>query len=177
MKNKTKDKIMTGFNHLISHHSFDNITVAMICDQAGISRATFYRYFKDKYDVMNTNYIIVLNNAIDPHICHNFKEIYYNLFKTGQKELSFLKNAFETLGANSFHRFIHDYSYNIALEITKQNRNGLGFSERERLQMDLYCHGCSYMYEKWIDGDYSLNCQQAADAIYRMMPDSLKFHW
>lgn len=177
MKNKTKNQILTSFNQLISRYSFENITVAMICDRANVSRATFYRHFKDKYDVMNTNYVKVLNEAIDPKICHNFKEIYYHLFQVGQKELSFLKNAFETLGANSFHRFIHDYSYNTALEITKQNRYGIGFSEEERLQMDLFCHGCSFIYEKWITGNYSLSCQQASEALYNIMPDSLKFHW
>lgn len=52
MENKTKDIILEAFNSLIEKKAFDKITVQMILDEAGIGRATFYRYFKDKYDMM-----------------------------------------------------------------------------------------------------------------------------
>ncbi|MBR5991226.1 MAG: TetR/AcrR family transcriptional regulator, partial [Clostridia bacterium] len=56
MPYRTKNDILVAFNTLAEKKGFERITVQMIADEAGISRATFYRYFKDKYDVMNFNY-------------------------------------------------------------------------------------------------------------------------
>ena len=61
----TKDRILSAFNQLASHRDFDAITVFQIAQKAGVSRATFYRHFKDKYDVMNYNYSSLLEKHIE----------------------------------------------------------------------------------------------------------------
>ena len=40
------------------------ITVADIIAEADVSKATFYRYFHDKYDVMNSNYKELLDGMM-----------------------------------------------------------------------------------------------------------------
>ena len=53
---KTYNKIFNAFNKLIQTKSFDDITVLEICQKANVSTSSFYRHYKDKYDVMNDNY-------------------------------------------------------------------------------------------------------------------------
>ncbi len=48
---KTKRRIIRAFIHLMQHTDFESITVKKICDEAEISRGSFYNHFKDKYDV------------------------------------------------------------------------------------------------------------------------------
>ena len=43
---RTKMKIM----HAVDK-SLDRVTISEICEKAGISRQTFYRHFKSKYDI------------------------------------------------------------------------------------------------------------------------------
>lgn len=43
---RTKMKILHAVNK-----SLDKITIAEICENAGISRQTFYRHFESKYDI------------------------------------------------------------------------------------------------------------------------------
>lgn len=173
---RTKNSIIEGFNSLISRCDFDKITVEMIAKEAGVSHATFYRYFRDKYDVMNANYKNLLDYYATPERCGNYQELYCNLFRAAL-DWRDIQNAFESIGINSFSTFIYEYSYNTALEITKQNRNGRGFTEAERLQFDVYCKGISYMYERWIKGQYDLTPEDAAEALYKMMPESLSGYW
>lgn len=45
--------IQAGFE-ILSRKSIDNITVGEISSRAGYTRSTFYEYFKDKYDVVET---------------------------------------------------------------------------------------------------------------------------
>lgn len=47
---KTKRAILHAFETLMQEKRFDDITVNDICDQAEISRTTFYHYYIDKYD-------------------------------------------------------------------------------------------------------------------------------
>jgi len=41
-----------GFRHLVLKKNFEKLTVAEICEQANVSRKTFYTYFKDKNDII-----------------------------------------------------------------------------------------------------------------------------
>ncbi|KMY44351.1 hypothetical protein AC622_08900 [Bacillus sp. FJAT-27916] len=47
-----KEKLITGFRDLVLKKNFEKLTVAEICEQANVSRKTFYTYFKDKNDIM-----------------------------------------------------------------------------------------------------------------------------
>ena len=49
----TKGIIIEAMKQLLAEQRFDKITVQNIIDRAHCSRGTFYRHFKDKYDIMN----------------------------------------------------------------------------------------------------------------------------
>ena len=45
-------KIFNALEKLLQEEELDSITVREICEEADVGRATFYAYFKDKYDVV-----------------------------------------------------------------------------------------------------------------------------
>ena len=47
----------------------------------------------------------------------------------------------------------------------------------EALQTDVLCYGISYMYQKWTLGQYPLSADEAADALFAIMPESLRDDW
>lgn len=49
---KTREALYTALSSLLGNHYFEKITVTDICEQALVSRATFYTYFLDKYDML-----------------------------------------------------------------------------------------------------------------------------
>ncbi|GEK29111.1 TetR/AcrR family transcriptional regulator [Furfurilactobacillus siliginis] len=49
---RTQLDILTALKILLQTHPFDQITIAMICEQALIHHSTFYRYFTDKYALL-----------------------------------------------------------------------------------------------------------------------------
>lgn len=59
---RTKKIIIIAFQDLLYSNMFDSITINDICKKAMIHRSSFYRYFKDKYDLLNefTDYLSVL---------------------------------------------------------------------------------------------------------------------
>lgn len=174
---RTQKAIVDAFNTLISKYNFEKISVDMIIREADISRSTFYRYFRDKYDVMNVNYKNLLDYYVSPERCKNYRDLYYHLFRAAREGWKYLENAFNSTGINSFSNYIYEYSYETALSITKTNRDGQGFTLTEELQFDVFCYGISEMYKNWVFEKYAIDASDAADALYEMMPESLKHYW
>ena len=177
MLNRTMTAILNAFNRLIVQHDFQKISVEMIMKEADVSRSTFYRYFKDKYEVMNTNFKCLLDYYVDPARSHNYRDLCYHLFEYAQDNLKIFRRALETTGFNSFSNFIYEYSYQTALAVTKSNRNGVGFSPAEELQVDVFCNGICAVYKNLVYQQYKIDASTAADALYEMMPESLKHYW
>ena len=177
MVHRTYHAIIDAFNRLLRENDFHKISVEMIMEKATVSRSTFYRYFKDKYDVMNANYKNLLDYYVSPEHSSNYRDLCYHLFKYGQENLMMFKNALNSTGFNSFRNFIYEYSYETALAITRSNRNGSGFTPVEELQVDVFCNGICAVYKNMVYQRYEINPSDAADALYEMMPASLKHYW
>ncbi len=52
MKDKTKKRIKTALAELLGAEPFESLTVTKVCENAGITRASFYKYFKNTADVL-----------------------------------------------------------------------------------------------------------------------------
>lgn len=173
----TEKNIISAFNRLISKNNFDKITVSMIISEANISRSTFYRYFKDKYDVMNANYKLIIDFYLSNYQCHNYRDMFYYLFDTIQTSWKSLSRLFESTGINSFGNFIATYSYDTALNITKINRSGNGFTQKEAAQAKVFCFAVSEAFKEWIVGEFKLSSSEIADLLFEIAPPTLKYYW
>lgn len=177
MPDRTRRDIVEAFNKLIVTRPFDQITIVEIAREAHVGKSTFYRYFSDRYDVMNYNYKKLLDQYVADENISNYRDLYYNLYLSGHDLLSKISGSFKSSGVNSFENFIYMYSRDTVVRITRMNRNGEGLSEAERMQLDVYCYGIAQMYRIWIAGKYDLDPSEAADKLYEMMPETLKHYW
>ena len=74
---RTELDILLALNRLIIRTDMNNITTEKIVQEAKISRATFYRYFKDKYDVLNRNYKELLDSCLNQS--SNYRELFFRM--------------------------------------------------------------------------------------------------
>lgn len=80
MKNgrrRTKDKLKTAFFTLLEEKPYSKITVTEIIEEAGVSRTSFYRHYKDVFDMydkiceeiidslVSEFTLVVLDNGVD----------------------------------------------------------------------------------------------------------------
>ena len=66
MKRKTAKEILAdSFLELAQNIPIDRITVREIAENCGYSQATFYRQFRDKYDLIAWNYIKDLEKILE----------------------------------------------------------------------------------------------------------------
>ena len=85
MPHRTKREIVSAFNRLVEKHGFDKTTVDMIVREAEISRATFYRYFKDKYEVMTYNYKNLIDANNNPETIQTLEDLFV-IFPIGMNQ-------------------------------------------------------------------------------------------
>lgn len=60
----TKMILLEAVKTLVEKGKFQTMTVQDILDEAEVSRATFYKYFRDKYDITNNYYVYYANKEI-----------------------------------------------------------------------------------------------------------------
>ena len=142
--------------------------------EAHVSTSSFYRHYKDKYDVMNNNYKRIIDQYMHSSQNHNYEDVFINLFNMS-KELHYLKNAFDYTGINSLGDFIYQYSYNTVIEMCKIKN--IQFEDKDFLLLDVFCGGASIMYQHYILGKFDLSPQQAGKTLYQMFPDVFKISW
>ena len=53
----TKELLAESFKELTTAKAINKITIANITDNCGMAQATFYRHFKDKYDLISWIYV------------------------------------------------------------------------------------------------------------------------
>lgn len=176
MKELTKDHILKSFNRLLREHPFEDITVKQIIEASGISKSTFYRYYLDKYDVMNYNYKKRLDHWVRSQNCKSWRELYRRIFRATEIDRKREKNAFSYVGANSYSAFLYDYSYEMIEQITTISR-GHPLTREEKLQLSLFCYGGIALDVDWINHKIDCTTEEIAEQVYLAMPATLRDEW
>lgn len=129
MKNrKLKQHIFDVALKLMNQIGFDNITIRMICQEAGISTGMFYQHFANKEDLLSYYYEeaqdrfddVVNRKLAGKEIREQLIEFYVWLFRfTSELGVDFCRNFFNSknkvMNTNIFHNRIIDIT-NRAME-------------------------------------------------------------
>lgn len=176
----TKKRILKAFNTVCASHDFLRITVDDIVQTAGVSRATFYRHFRDKYDVMNYNYTNLLNRALSLQGNVTMESLFAAMLKAGRLQRNEFSVLFGTYGPESLREYICAYSRKVARNIyetgdicgekTFKHR----MNERQEAELNFFCHGAAAFFEEWIRGNYEMSAEEAAAMMYQFLPEDLK---
>lgn len=78
----TKILIRKAFTELLTHKPIQSISIKELCDQAGISRGTFYAHYVDIYDLLE---------KIENEMLHDFEVALEPLFHANAQDITPLK--------------------------------------------------------------------------------------
>ena len=117
-----KDTIRKEFERLVVEKQNLKFNIQDICDGSCISRQTFYRYYRDKYEIIEE---IVRYDLVDPlyPLMDNRVEpvdILENWYITLLKKKSFYTIIMKEQGQNSFFESLIKYIYELELVCLKQ---------------------------------------------------------
>ena len=106
-----KHALAEGLRTIMRKTPFDNISVVDICNESAVSRRSFYRYFKDKYELLNWTYydafLYMFDDKKTPHAISLYPHVCRHLYL----DREFYLNAFDVKGQNSFREYCTERLY------------------------------------------------------------------
>ena len=178
MKRKTAKEILTAsFQELAAVKRVDKITIQEIVDNCGYSPATFYRNFKDKYDLIAWEHAGAVAEIVGQTSADNYpwKQTLYDGARLYHENKDYLANLLQhTSGYESFTRYMVQINYS-ALEKYVLSVNGnQKLTREETTSAKMYCHGVVGLACEWILGQINATVEEIAEVYELSIPEPLK---
>ena len=178
MKRKTAKEILTAsFQELAAVKSIDKITIQEIVDNCGYSPATFYRNFKDKYDLIAWEHTRAVAEIVG-RVGENgyvWKQTLFDGARMYHDKKEYLANLLKhTSGHDYFMRYMAQINCS-ALEKYIFSVNGSRkLTHDEMMYIKIYCFGLVGLACEWIMGQINTTIDEIAKIYERSIPEPLK---
>lgn len=158
---------------LMNHQSLDKITVTDIVEMSGKTRQTFYRYFRDKYDLVNWYFEVLADKSfLQIGNSETLREGLIKKFQFIYNDRVFFKEAFKSKDYNN----VENYDYNCILTFYQniiKRKLGNNIPSDIEFLLEMYCHGSITMTVDWATGGYKLKPEELADMLIEALPPKL----
>ena len=164
--NSTKVAFFQAFRELIYEKPVSGISVSEIADRARISKATFYRHFRDKYEVMNFHHGEYLES--NPIFSGDYREGTCKLLAFFLRHQKYYSAIVKYQGQNSFTESLYDLCFqDLKKRICPQE-------ELMELEIRHYCHGYAALVNDWIAKGCKGSPEQLSQALFNAMPQTIR---
>lgn len=165
---RTKQIIINAIKNLLEKHTFENITVQDIVDEAGVSKPTFYRYFQSKYDLAASVFSeSITKNMLMQYNGSNYEEFQNMVFEIIKENRKYLRRVMKNSGPESFYEFLIKYISESYMQHGKERFGVTSFSEEQLFKIDMVSGSWVRCIKKWVDDD----CKTPVDVLNIWMED------
>ena len=174
----TTDRVMAeAMLSLMEKESIDELSPSRIIEASGISRSTFYRRYKDKYDLLNQIYQWLLDGTMmKVPGGSSFKNAFYILYETLRAYPVFFRNALSSCEPNALRWYILDRIYEMYEQILRAEGIDMSRPYYQLLitgflngAMELTCRWAQNGMKEDIDLLYRINFDLMPNEIQRIM--------
>ena len=177
MKRKTaKDILADSFRELAETRPIDKITVKEIAANCGYSSATFYRQFKDKYDLIAWEYTHSVASIMEQINTDDYpwNRTLLDGMLSYMERKDYLANLFlHTEGQDSFIRYMTGINCDALRNYILKASGMSELDQTTEMYIRIYCLGTVNMTCEWILGKYDVTPEQLADIFEQSLPAPL----
>ena len=178
MKRKTAKEILAAsFQELAQEKSIDKITIQEIVDNCGYSPATFYRNFRDKYDLIAWDHTRAIAEIVDRIGAEDYvwKQTLYDGARLYSEKKDYLANLLKhTSGHESFRRYMSEINCSALEKYILSVNGGRALTHEEMMFVKIYCHGIVGLACEWILGEIDSTIEEVAEVYEQSIPEPLK---
>jgi AcrR family transcriptional regulator len=170
---KMKYKLAAGMKELMKHYPVEKITVKQIADQCDVTRPTFYRHFKDKYDLVNWHFDKLAQKSFrQMGISLTLRESLIKKFEFIKGEGEFFAAAFSCESQNCLMEYDYECIYQFYSDLIRKKRKQ-DISEETDFLLRMYCRGSISMTVEWATKGMKMSPEQMADQLIEALPAKL----
>lgn len=178
MKRKTaRDIIVESFRELAQKKTVDKITIQNIVDNCGYSSATFYRQFRDKYDLIAWAYSQDLEKILDKidFAEKGWKECLLAAAFYYKEHREYLSNLLlHTSGYDAFVLNMTEINYSNFLRKVSKSSTGESMDEKMKMMIRIYVTGTVCFTCEWILGKYQADPEMLTEVYMLSIPEPIK---
>lgn len=109
-KDEVREELAQTFKEILKDTPVEKITVKMITDKTGILRPTFYKYFQDKYEIIEWIFDQEIRKNIDVLVDNNLgNDVPMLLFRCIDKNKEFYRKTFTLDVPQSIEHLLDNY--------------------------------------------------------------------
>ncbi|MCR5732816.1 MAG: TetR/AcrR family transcriptional regulator [Sphaerochaetaceae bacterium] len=176
MKRKTtKDILVESFREVAEKQAIDKITIKDIVDNCEYSSATFYRHFRDKYDLIAWAYRQDMERIVERFEFDetSWKQCLIDCAQYYYEHKEYLANLLlNTSGYESFVLNMTEINYTSLMN--KVQKSVPSLDEKTKMMIRIYVNGTVYFTCEWILGKYKTTPEQLSEAYMISIPEPLK---
>lgn len=172
----TKKIIADSMFSLLKTKSFEKITIEMVLNESKVSRSSFYRYFNDKYELMNWCYqsyvdtlLIMVYNGTE-----NWRNTLFLIFRFLNDNHEYFEQAVKVQGRNSFSDFLYNYSYEFYKNIYLNKTNEKTLTAEARVALEFNCCGAVYIVKEWLKNGRKEPVAEIAEWSFQLIPEMFR---
>jgi len=171
---QSKARLTHSMYLLLQEMPFEKITTQMIIDRAGVSKATFYRDFHDKYELMNWCYQEYVDRLLQKLDSCSWGVVNKEILKFIYDNQNYYTRAIQVDGQNSFLDFLYRYSLDFCKREYLKRKQIRFLNKEEQIILEFYSAGSIYTVKKWIERGFQLSVEEIAELLFALMPDIMK---
>lgn len=163
-------KLFDVLKVMLRSATIDQIKTNDIIAAAGISRATFYRRFQDKYDLLNRGYEEILKQTLyQVYQGAAWSEGSFAIWQAIKEDIKFFQNALQSTDMNSLKNYIFQISLDLHLYIMEQG--GEDISDWKTVTaLKLYLYGSIETMLGWIRNGMQEPIEDMVEVFHRSLP-------
>lgn len=171
---KTKYRLAEAIRELMHHSDLEKITVKEIVALSGLTRQTFYRNFRDKYDLVNWYFEKLAEKSfLQMGDSCTLREGLTKKFLFIREEKAFFSQAFRCEGTNS----VLEYDYMRIMKFYSDmivSETGRPLDKDTQFVLELYCSGSIFKTKQWADRGMREEPEKMADMLILALPPLLR---
>ena len=147
----TKKAILDSFVELISERPFDKITVKDIVTRCGVNRNTFYYYFSDIYDVLDSVLIEETEKNIDITEDATFYETYSKAASVIIEYRAAVIHVYNSRNRDIIEKYLHNTTeYLVGLFVKKYSKDHKLTEDDREYITSFYSYSIVGIVSRWI---------------------------
>ncbi|MBR1455952.1 MAG: TetR family transcriptional regulator [Oscillospiraceae bacterium] len=177
IRKTAKELLADSFRELAQTKAFDKITIKEITDNCGYSPATFYRQFRDKYDLIAWAYSRDLER-ITEQIAYNeasWRQTLSDAANYYSDHKEYLANLLlHTTGYDAFVRNMTAINYASLKQAVLKSAGTSELDRKTEMLIRLYVFGTVQLSCEWIVGHDQESPQLLAEVYEQALPEPLR---
>lgn len=177
VKKTTKEILAESFMELTATKPISKISIVDIVENCSMTKPTFYRHFKDKYDLMAWLYVQQAQSNVSKIGTDGY--LWRNTLLDGlryyEKNRKFMVNALtHTSGRDAFINMINEADITFILGEIKKKLKTNDVPRRLVAMVKIYCYGTGQYMCEWLMDSHGVSCETVAAAMEACIPEELK---